>query len=104
MADSHYAPSPAKSLGASMVQALRSLEDSRESLIRHRLTMIQMRDGDGSVAGHYATVTAEYGFASDADSKSAFDEIDSCLFKLTTDSSVTSVDAALRQLFSRLRT
>ncbi len=104
MADSHYAPSLTKPLGASMVQALRSIEDARESLVRHRLTMIQMRDGDGSDAAHYATVTTEYGFATNADSKAAFDELDSCLAKLTTDSSVSSVDAAMRQLFSRLRT
>lgn len=65
--------------------------------------MIQMRDGDGSQDVHYAELTARFGFVSDAQARSAFEELDSAYSKTSGNGSVTDVRAARDQLFAKLR-
>lgn len=91
-----------------------SLETARETLIKARDCMQTMIDGDGSSIAHFDEVVRKFGcdgwVADNAVTdpqrtvaKAIYDELNSALFKLTTDSSVSSVQAALLQLFNRLR-
>jgi hypothetical protein len=90
-------------------QFLTSLEDALDRGNDVRNSLIQMRDGDGSQASHYAYATAKFeakdgtGQLSDAVMKSIFDELDSCMSKLNTDGSVSSVNAAIVQIIAKLR-
>lgn len=61
-----------------------------------------MIDGDGSSADHFTLVTSNFGFNSNADAKAAWDEFQSMMGKLNTDSSVSSVNAALLQAFAKM--
>lgn len=80
------------------------LFDSKNTLFSVRDVMLQMRDGDGSSAAHYAEVTARFAFTSDANSKAAFDEIASACGHLgTTSDTQSTILAALDQLFAKMR-
>jgi hypothetical protein len=89
--------------GRSLRRLLNMAEESDDLFTDVRDCMIQMRDGDGSVASHYAEVTARYGFVSDAQAKAAFDELDSAYSKTSGNGSVTDVRAARDQCFAKLR-
>lgn len=103
MAVAHIAYSQASQHGAILRSGLISLEDSLARLNGIKGTMQLMIDGDGSSADHYAYMQGKFGFASNADAKAAWDELNSALFKLNTNSSVTDVNAALLQLFAKFR-
>lgn len=75
--------------------------DAQFAIVRD--VMIQMRDGDGSLATHYAEVTQKFGFASDTKAKAAFDEIDSAFSKTSGNASVSNVRAARDQMIAKLR-
>lgn len=79
------------------------LEEGRETLVKAKDVMQVMIDGDGSSATHFTEVTARFGFTDNATAKAGWDELNSALFKLTTDAQVSSVQAAMLQLFSKLR-
>ena len=82
------------------------LSEEADDLIKDvRDCMIQMRDGDGSQAVHYAECTSRYGFASDAQAKAAFDELDSAYSKTSGDGSVTKHRATppMRTVLTRSR-
>ncbi len=87
----------------SLRRMLDKCEQGDDEMADVRDCMIQMRDGDGSLASHYAEVTARYGFVNDAAAKAAFDEIDSAYSKTSGNGSVTNVRAARDQLFAKLR-
>ena len=94
---------PTKQPVADAVAAMRQIRDARERLKRARDVMIRFRDGDGSVASHYdllatacAYVAGDYADANTS-AKASFDEIDSCISKLTTDGSITDMLAAVDQ-------
>lgn len=89
--------------GRYLRRVLQMTEEGRETLIKTKDVMQTMIDGDGSDAAHFTEVTTRFGFTDNATSKAAWDEINSALSKLTTDASVTNVQAALLQLFSKLR-
>lgn len=89
--------------GRSLRRLLQMMEESDDLFADVRDVMIQMRTGDGSVAAHYAEVTARFGFATDADAKSAFDELDSAYSKTSGNGSVTDVRAARDNLYAKLR-
>lgn len=59
-----------------------------------------MIDGDGSDAAHFAEATAN-GFDSNAEAKAAWEELNSFVAKITTNSSVTDIDAAWKQLLAK---
>ncbi len=78
-------------------------EESDDLMTDVRDMMIQMRDGDGSQAAHYAECTARFGFISDAQAKACFDELDSAYSKTSGNGSVSNVRAARDQMFAKLR-
>jgi hypothetical protein len=65
--------------------------------------MSLMIDGDGSSSTHYTYMQGKFGFVDDAAAKSAFEELSSVLFKLNTNDSVSSVNAAILQVFNKFR-
>lgn len=83
--------------------ALRKIREGLEDLAKARAALIQTRDGDGSSASHYdltATLggylAGDYADAPTA-AKASFDELDSLYAKLSVDSSVSFVNAAIYQ-------
>lgn len=102
MADTHYAFDRSKTAGYRLALAHEALDGLRH-LKNERDTMVQMRNGDGSLDSHYDAVTTAYGFANSADAKNAFLELDSLVAKIDTDASVSSVKAAINQFLARLR-
>jgi hypothetical protein len=89
--------------GRSLRRMLQMSEESDDLMKDVRDVMIQMRDGDGSQAIHYAEVTSKFGFATDAKAREAFLELDSAYSKTSGDGSVSNVRAARDQLFAKLR-
>lgn len=63
----------------------------------------QMIDGDGSQAAHFTYLTARLGTPSDAVTKSLWEELQSAYSKVSGDGSVSSVNAALKQVVAKLR-
>lgn len=78
-------------------------EQGYEGLNDDLAVMARMIDGDGSSADHFTYMTAKYGFPDNATAKAAWDELNSLMGKLNTDGSVTFVNAALLQVFSKFR-
>jgi hypothetical protein len=99
----HYAFNPALPSGARLRSSLNQLENGRNVLIAELATMTADLEGDGSSDAHYSNVTMRYGFGSNEYAHAAYNELSSALAKLTTDAEVTFVQAALLQLFTRLR-
>lgn len=62
-----------------------------------------MIDGDGSSAAHFTYATSKFGFDSDASTKAAYEELNSLMAKLNTDSNVSSVNAAILQVVNKFR-
>jgi hypothetical protein len=103
MAFNHIHFNDQTSYGRQLRRMLNLMEEGDDLMKDVRDVMIQMRDGDGSQAVHYAEVTARFGFATDAKAKAAFDELDSAFSKTSGDGSVTNVRAARDQLYAKLR-
>ncbi len=103
MAFTHIYFNDQTQFGRQLRRCLNQMEESDDLLTDLRDLIIQMRDGDGSQAIHYAEVTARFGFVSDAKAKAAFDELDSCYSKTSGNASVTNVRAARDQFFAKLR-
>lgn len=89
-----------------MRQAIRGMQlvrEGRDVLEQARASMLQMRDGDGSSAAQYDLLATKAGFEAgdygdaNAAAKASFDEIDSLSFKLTTNSQVSDMTAAIDQ-------
>ena len=89
--------------GRLLRRGLNYLEDGKDILNDVLASMVHMIDGDGSVDTHFTEVTARYGFPSNAIAKDCWDELNSVMAKLNTDTSVTSVDAAMSQVFAKMR-
>jgi hypothetical protein len=99
----HYNPSQGSVHGGQLRNALVNLETGHVGLARQVATMTQMLNGDGSDAAHFDEVAENYGYGSTAIAKAAYEELNSANAKLQTDGSVSSVLAALNQLFARFR-
>jgi hypothetical protein len=63
----------------------------------------QMLTGSAASEASFGTITTRFGFADNANAKSAYDEISSANAKTSGDSEVTSVNSALRQIIAKLR-
>lgn len=75
-----------------------------EGMAREIATMQLMIDGNGSEASHFVGVAASYGFENTGvDAKAAWEELQSAYSKVSGDGAVSSVNAALKQLFNKLR-
>lgn len=89
--------------GSMLRSALSQLEVGKRELVNILATMATMLDGDGTNISHFNEVTSRFAFSNNTDAKAAWDELNSLKFKLTTDGSVTSVDAAMTQAFNKFR-
>lgn len=93
---------------AEIISAARALRDARDRLSHARSVLIRYRSGDGSSASHYALLQVKCSIAAggyaDANTatKALFDELDSCISKLTSDASTSAVLAAVDQLCAKL--
>lgn len=103
MALTHINFNPSTSHGSMLRHALTRLEESFVDLNELHATMSLMIDGDGTDAAHFTYMATRFGFDDGAGAKSAYDELSSVLFKLNTDSSVSDVNAAIKQVFNKLR-
>lgn len=103
MAFNHIYFNDQTQFGRKLRRLVQLLEESDDLFADVRDVMLQMRDGDGSDAAHYAEVTARFGFDSNAKAKAAFDELDSAYSKTSGNGSVDNVRAARDQLFAKLR-
>lgn len=99
----HYHFNDQTNHGRMLRRTLQMSEEADDLMADVRDVIIQMRSGDGSEASHYTAVTTRFGFASDADAKAAFEELDSAYSKTSGNASVSNVRAARDQLFARLR-
>lgn len=89
--------------GGLLKNGLSRLEDALNNLNELKATMQLMIDGDGSQTAHFPYMQEKFGFTDNAGAKAAWDELNSVLFKLNTNSSVDSVNAALLQVFNKFR-
>jgi len=64
-------------------------------------SMSQMLDGNGSDVSHFAEMVALGIYENTTDAKASYDELASVNFKMTTDSSVSNVNAALLQVCAK---
>jgi hypothetical protein len=103
MAVNHISFDDQTTHGRTLRRGLQQLEEGIENLVDTREALIQMRDGDGSSAAHYAYATPKLGTTSDAQTQALFNELDSALSKLTTDAQVEFVASAINQLLAKLR-
>ena len=89
--------------GRLLRSGLLGLENGKASMNAVLGSMATMITGDGSSSAHFPEVTTRFGFTSDANSKAAWDELQSLMAKLNTDGSVTAVDAAMKQAANKMR-
>lgn len=99
----HISFNTASQFGGSLASTLRRFENSFNDLNELFSSLTLMRDNDGSAADDYALIQQKIGATDNAGAKAVYDELSSVLFKLNTDSSVTEVNAAMRQVFNKLR-
>lgn len=91
--------SPAGSRLGILLDHLRTVMDQ----FPHELqTMAKMVDGDGSDPAHFTYMKDKYGFDSNAAAKAGWDELNAAYAKISGDASVSSVNAALKQVIDRL--
>jgi hypothetical protein len=101
---SHIAYNHSSPHGHQMAQALQDLDNGLDRLQAVKATMALMIDGDGTNVSHFTQyIVDKYGFADAATAKASWDEINSLLFKLTTNDSVSSVNAAYLQAINKHR-
>jgi hypothetical protein len=89
--------------GSQLRRALTALESGTESLADVIACMARMIDGDGSSADHFTYMQQRYDFASTADAKSAWEELNSLNSKFSGNGQVSDVNAALLQAFAKFR-
>lgn len=87
-------------LGQELSRFLHDLARVHSAAPRLIAAIQHMIDGDGSDPAHFAEVTAN-GLDSNAEAKAAWDELNSFVAKITTNASVTDVDAAWKQLLAK---
>lgn len=100
---------------AMLHSALSRFEQAFNDLNDIRATLELMIDGDASQASQFSYMTKKLGSdgydptngdpsaAQNAVSKAAWDELNSLLYKLNTDSEVTAVHAGIVQAFNKFR-
>lgn len=88
---------------ARVKQALRAIREGRAILGQELAAAAQMIDGNGSEASHFDLLANKRGYVAndyaDANTaaKAAYDELSSLHFKMTSNSSITDMAAALDQ-------
>lgn len=102
MATTHISFNDGTRWGRQLRNVLDNLERGLDEGNDLLAVMTHMIDGDGSNASHFDLVTTNFGFADNAHAKAAWDELNSMMFKLNTNSSVSDVNAALLQAFAKM--
>ena len=101
---SHIAFNDQTNHGRLLRASLTNLENGVEGIDDILKTMSLMINGDGTQEAHFtAYVIGKFGFPDAATAKSCWDELNSVNFKLQTDSSVSSVNAAIKQVINKHR-
>lgn len=103
MANNHIYFNQQTQFGQLLRRLLSAMEQGDDLMTDVRDCMIQMRDGDGTQDAHYVTITARFGFDSDAKARAAFEELDSAYSKTSGNVSVSNVRAARDQFMAKLR-
>lgn len=114
MAISHLQFGNSTTAASNLRSGLQQLESGRETLIKVLAQMATMLSGDGSSIAHFDEVVIRFGVndyatgqaVTDAQrtvAKGLWDELNSCMAKLTTDASVSNVQAAILQLMNKTR-
>ena len=99
----HLKYSPTTSTHGKFVQSmLSSLKDGKRKLADLIGVLNLMIDGDGTQDTHYTYMRIALGCDTDAGARAIWDELNSANSKISTDASVTNVNAALEQLFNKL--
>lgn len=78
-----------------LLNAYRKVNQDGPNIIAH---MVHVIDGDGSQLSHFQGLVDLGTFPTTDDAMAAYNELASVNAKLTTDASVSSVDAALKQV------
>lgn len=103
MAVTHISYNHGTPHGQMLDNSLRQFEHGLNGLVSLKASMATMIDGDGSNVSHFTYMADKFGFVDTTAAKAAWDELNSSLFKLTTNSSVSDVNAAILQLQAKLR-
>ena len=103
MAIGHLKYNPQTSTHGKFVQsAVTSLKQGKRTLAEVLGFMAQMVDGDTANAANYTYLATALGCPDNATAKGIFDELNSLNGKITTDASVSFVNAAIEQAFNKL--
>jgi hypothetical protein len=89
--------------GRKLRAALTQQENGYLELLEIMATMQLMIDGDGSQASQFGAVMTRFGFETLETAKAGWDELNSWKSKITTDGSVSFVNAAMLQVFNKFR-
>jgi hypothetical protein len=103
MAFNHISFNDQTQYGRILRRAVNMAEEADDALNDVVDMMTQMRDGDGTVASHYAECTARMGFASDAKAKDCYDLLKAASDDISTNASVVNVKQRRGQVYARLR-
>lgn len=103
MAVAHIDFSREQPYAARLHNSLDKFEEGWYEITEHLGGMTLMIDGDGSSESHFTYLATKYGAPGVAVAKAGYEEIASAMGKLATDGSVSSVNAALKQLFNKYR-
>lgn len=82
---------------------LNKMEEAISEFIEIKGTMQLMLDGNGSDDSHYSYMQEKFGFLDNASAHSAWNELNSVLYKLTTNETTDHVYDALLQVFNKFR-
>lgn len=103
MSVQHLLYNTGSSHGALLKTALVQLSMGFNGLNDLKGAMQLMIDGDGTSSTHFDYMRDRFGFVDSATAKAAWEELNSVLSKLNTNDSVSSVNAALLQVFNKFR-
>lgn len=89
--------------GRQVRSAVNKLDQGLDELGMVIATLATMIDGDSGDAANFTEMASRLGTASNATAKGVWDELNSAYSKISTDNSVSSVNAALKQVANKLR-
>jgi hypothetical protein len=101
MAYSHLYFNDQTNHGRLLRSCLQQMQGSHDGLVNLLSIMTTMIDGDGSSATQFGEVVTRFGFPDTATAKAAWDELNSLQSKFSGDGSVSFVNAAMKQAFSK---
>ncbi len=104
MAITHFQFNPATVGGSRIRQINQSLETAQTMLTQELATIVTLCDNsDPSSSANFTAAASYYGYASNADAKGSYDELNSLNSKINSDASVSSVMTAIKQCANKHR-